>query len=236
MATSYFKTSLDTKFVGSRHCSAAFSLQVPKSCTDLDLTLLYIPILGKYSRFVRENELLALGVCFPQPCSSAGCWSAASRSRWITTKQLVRFRKNEFNEMLCKLDSLSSHVRSNKPQPCLEEIYQTLKRPTGHRKMCRIWCGSGQMYQWEKKRGGNRDLEKRRTRDLQKRCTGDLVTIETRHGWTSGGTEWPRPIARLIIILHFPGKSPPITSGSLAKNDLQLKASHGSSPTCSGYM
>jgi len=32
----------------SRHCAAAFSLQVPKSCTYLDPTLLYISTLGKH--------------------------------------------------------------------------------------------------------------------------------------------------------------------------------------------
>ena len=33
---------LSARFVGSRHCAAAFSLQVPKSCTDLDPTLLAV--------------------------------------------------------------------------------------------------------------------------------------------------------------------------------------------------
>jgi len=59
----------------------AFSLQVPNSCIDLDLTLLYISILKTHAKFVRKNKILALGVCFPQSCSSAGCRFAASRSR-----------------------------------------------------------------------------------------------------------------------------------------------------------
>jgi len=71
-----------TRFrIGSRHWAAAFSLQVPKSGVDLDPTLLYISILQTYSKIVRKTKMLALIVCFPQPCSSAGRRFAASRSR-----------------------------------------------------------------------------------------------------------------------------------------------------------
>ena len=36
--------------IRSRHCAAAFSLQVPKSCTDLHPTLLYMSTLGTYNK------------------------------------------------------------------------------------------------------------------------------------------------------------------------------------------
>jgi len=55
----------NTFFSGSRHCSTVLFSQVPKKCTDLDLNLLYILTLGTYSKFNRENNFLALGVCFP---------------------------------------------------------------------------------------------------------------------------------------------------------------------------
>ena len=42
---------------------------------------LHFLILGTYSKSVWQNKMLALGVCFPQPCSSAGRMFAASRPR-----------------------------------------------------------------------------------------------------------------------------------------------------------
>jgi len=43
-------------FLGSRHCAAVLQTQVPKLCTDLDLSLFYILILGTYSKFARKNN------------------------------------------------------------------------------------------------------------------------------------------------------------------------------------
>jgi len=75
------KTSFDVGQIRFCHCAAVLQTQVPKLCTALNLSLLYILILGTFSKFARKNNFLALGVCFPQPCSCAGRRFAASRSR-----------------------------------------------------------------------------------------------------------------------------------------------------------
>jgi len=78
------------------HCAAVLQTQVPELCTDLDLSFRYILSLGTYSKFAQKNNFLALGVCFPQPCSSAGCRFAASRSRVQNYQQIVPFVQQEF--------------------------------------------------------------------------------------------------------------------------------------------
>ena len=59
------KTCFDVGKIGFCHCAAVLQTQVLKLCTDLDLCLLYILILGTYSKFARKNHFIALGVCFP---------------------------------------------------------------------------------------------------------------------------------------------------------------------------
>ena len=85
------KPCFDAGNIGFCHCAAVLQTKFPKLCTDLDLSLLYILVLGKYSKFARKNNFLALGVCFPQPCSSAGRRFAASRSRVQNYWQIVLF-------------------------------------------------------------------------------------------------------------------------------------------------
>ena len=70
MASSGKKTCFDAGKIGFCHCAAVLQTQVPKLCTDLDLGLLYILILGTYSKFARK---------FP---SARRLLSAALLERW----------------------------------------------------------------------------------------------------------------------------------------------------------
>ena len=91
-----FPASKHVSFPGFCHCTGVLFSQVPKLCTDLDLDLLYILILGTYSKFTQKNNFLALGVCFPQLCSSAGRRFAASTSRLQCYWRIVSFPQPKF--------------------------------------------------------------------------------------------------------------------------------------------
>ena len=97
----YFRSNHLNRFqnvfgLKSCHCAAAFSLQVPKSCADLNRTLLYISILRTYRNIVLKKRMLALGVCLPQPCSRVGRRFAVSLkitfdllpNNWFPQKQI----------------------------------------------------------------------------------------------------------------------------------------------------
>ena len=123
MATPDKQTCLTTKFVRICQCAVAFHYQVPKLCTDLDPTLVYILISGTYVnlKLARNNKMLVLGVDFPQTCSSAGLVFGAPKSLsahfYITTDELFRFHINEINEMPGKPNSTEN--------PCSFEKYPT---------------------------------------------------------------------------------------------------------------
>ena len=58
MPDSDFFCGRNTGFFGSRHCAAVLFSQVPKKCTDLDLSLFYNLILGTYGKFAHKNNFL----------------------------------------------------------------------------------------------------------------------------------------------------------------------------------
>jgi len=103
-------------FPGFCHCAAVLLSQVPKKCTDLDVSLLYILTSGTYSKFARKNNFLALGVCFPQR------WPQVCRVKitfeGLPTNRFVCITKKS---MKCVVNwiPLRIRVRSRNTQPHL---------------------------------------------------------------------------------------------------------------------
>jgi hypothetical protein len=106
--------------IGIWHCADFFS-QIPKKYTDLDFSLLYILISWTHSKFARTNHLLAPGVCFPQPCSSAGRRFAASRSRLQYHHRIISFLQQKYSmKYLVHWISLRIRVCFRNTQPHLQ--------------------------------------------------------------------------------------------------------------------
>ena len=82
-----------THFFSNFANAQLFSKQL---CTDLVLSLLYILILGTYSKFAWKNNFLAHGVCFLQPCSSTGRMFAVSRSHVQNYCRIASFAQQQF--------------------------------------------------------------------------------------------------------------------------------------------
>jgi len=84
-------------------------------------------ILGTYSKFARENNFLALGVFFPQPCSSAGCRFAASGHVYKTADESFRFHNKNFDEVHRNWIPLRIRVRLKNTQPHLKVLKKYIK-------------------------------------------------------------------------------------------------------------
>jgi len=70
--------------------------RVPKLCTDLDLGLLYILILGAYSKFARKNDFLALGVALRSPARALAAGLPRQDHVYKTTDESFRFHNRKF--------------------------------------------------------------------------------------------------------------------------------------------
>jgi len=118
--------------IAQRFCFCKYLFFLPKKCTDLDLSLLYILTLGIYSRFAWNIHFPALGVCFPQPCSSAGRRFAASRSRLQNYRRIVVFPQQKYS-MKCVLNwiPLRNRVRLRNTQPHLKNAIFLCKLKRG---------------------------------------------------------------------------------------------------------
>jgi hypothetical protein len=82
-----------------------------KKWWDLNLSLLYLLILGTYGKFARRNNFLALGVCFPQPWLLE-CWPQVCRVK-ITFILLPtnRFVSTTTNLMKCLANWIPLRIR-----------------------------------------------------------------------------------------------------------------------------
>jgi len=116
MPNSDFSCGRNTFLFESRHCTAVLFSQVPKKCTDLDLILLYILTSGTFSKFTRQNDFLAPGVCFPQPCSALAAGLPRQDHVYKTTDELFCLHNKKFDVMRCKLD-FTETLRSFKKYP-----------------------------------------------------------------------------------------------------------------------
>jgi len=68
---------------------------------------------------IHESSLALGGVCLSQPCSpSRATWMATGLLRqdhgWIATDQFFRFHEDEFDKMLCKLNSTEYRQNGNR--------------------------------------------------------------------------------------------------------------------------
>jgi len=107
-----------TPFLIRSHPAAAFSLQVPKLSTEQYWTFLYISIFRNYIKFARKIKILAFGVCFPQPCSSAGVSCIQTTFGLHPTSWFVSTRTNS---MKCVINWIPFRIRvhSRNTQPYL---------------------------------------------------------------------------------------------------------------------
>jgi len=96
-------------FLGTHHCAAAFHVQAPNLCTNLDSSFLYSLIPGICSRLIREKYMLALSVWHTYLCMRAGRrrTNYLPRTNYLcnTTQTLVYFYLNVIDERLWTLNS-----------------------------------------------------------------------------------------------------------------------------------
>jgi len=119
LASSEKKRVSPAEKIGIWHCAAVLCSQVPKTCTDLDLSLLYILNLGTYSKFVRENNFLALGVLISAASGLLERWLQVCRVK-ITFKEPPTNRfVSQPKSIKCVDIPLRIRVRSRIPNPTL---------------------------------------------------------------------------------------------------------------------
>ena len=122
-----FPTSKLVFFLGFCHRAAVLQTQVQKLCTALDLGLLYILILGTYSKFARKNNFQALGVCIPHDRALA---AGLPRHDHVnsTTDESFRFHNKKSMKYVVNWIPLRIRVRPRNTQPHLKVKSTTISR------------------------------------------------------------------------------------------------------------
>ena len=88
----------DAGKIGFCHCAAVLLTQVPKLCTDLHLSHLYILIQEKYGKFARENNFpsarrllfAALLERWPQVCRVKITFEKLPTDRFVSTRSHLK--------------------------------------------------------------------------------------------------------------------------------------------------
>jgi len=106
---------LAARFVGSWQCAAVFSLQIPKSGTDLDLTLLYILLSGHIPNSYRKIKRYrsAFASRSPVRVCRVKIMFELLPNNWFVS------RKTNAMKYFVNWIPLNMHVCLNKTQPCL---------------------------------------------------------------------------------------------------------------------
>ena len=105
MATSEKKRVSPAGKIAIWHCAAELFSQIPKKCTVLDPSLLYILKSETFSKFARKNNFPALGVCFPSNSRALAEGMPRQDHVYKTAGESVRFHNKKIDEIRGKMDS-----------------------------------------------------------------------------------------------------------------------------------
>jgi len=103
-------------FFGSLHCAVVLFSQMPKICTNLDLSLLYILVLGTNSKFARKIIFWRPAFAFRSPARALAAGLPRQDHVYRTIDESFRFHNIKIDEMRCKLDS-TENLRSFEKHP-----------------------------------------------------------------------------------------------------------------------
>ena len=102
-------------FRKSSLCSGSL-FESTQKCTELGLNLLYILVLGTYSKFTRKINFKRPAFAFRRPARALAAGLPRQDHIYRITVESFRFHNNKFDEMCRKLDS-TENLRSFETYP-----------------------------------------------------------------------------------------------------------------------